>query len=129
LTQHIRALVVDDQPRARKSIKTLLATWSEVGQIREAANGREAIRLIEESQPDVVLMDVRMPEMDGIEATRLIKARWPQVKVIVLSMYPDYAADALEAKADIFFSKGMPPEELLSTLVAVTASVKKEESL
>jgi len=127
LTQHIRVLVVDDQPRARKSIKTLVATWREVGQIREAANGREAIRLIEESQPDVVLMDVRMPEMDGIEATRLIKARWPQVKVIVLSMYPDYATDALGAKADTFFSKGMPPEDLLATLAAITVGVKKEE--
>jgi len=80
LTQHIRVLVVDDQPRARKSIKTLLATWPDAGHVREAANGREAIRLVEESQPDVVLMDVRMPEMDGIEATRLIKARWPQVR-------------------------------------------------
>lgn len=126
MTKHIRVLVVDDQPRARKSIKTLLATWSDAGHVREAANGREAVRLVEESQPDVVLMDVRMPEMDGIEATRLIKARWPQVKVIVLSMYPDYAADALEAKADTFFSKGMPPEELLATLAAITASVKKE---
>jgi len=126
LTRHIRVLVVDDQPRARKSIKTLLATWPDAGHVREAANGREAIRLVEESQPDVVLMDVRMPEMDGIEATRLIKARWPQVKVIVLSMYPDYASDALEAKADSFFSKGMPPEELLATLAAVTANPKKE---
>jgi DNA-binding NarL/FixJ family response regulator len=121
LTKHIRVLVVDDQPRARKSIKTLLATWVDAGQVREAANGREAVRLVEESQPDGVLMDVRMPEMDGIEATRLIKARWPQIKVIVLSMYPDYTADALEAKADAFFSKGMPPNELPSTLAAVTA--------
>ena len=128
MTKHIQVLVVDDQPRARKSLKTLLATWPLALDVREAANGREAIRLVEESRPDVVLMDVRMPEMDGIEATRLIKARWPQVKVIVLSMYPDYAADALEAKADTFFSKGMPPQELLATLAAITGSVKKEES-
>ena len=128
MTKH-KVLVVDDQPRARKSIKTLLTTWSEVGQIQEAANGREAIRLTEESQPDIVLMDVRMPDMDGIEATRLIKARWPQIKVIVLSMYPDYAADALEAEADVFLNKGTPPEELLSTLAAVTTGVKKEESI
>jgi len=128
VTRLIKALVADDQPRARKSIKTLLATWPEIGQVREAANGREAIGLVEESRPDVVLMDVRMPEMDGIEATRLIKARWPQVKVIVLSMYPDYATDVLEAGADAFLTKGTPPEELLSTLAAVTASVKKEES-
>lgn len=127
MTKHIRVLVVDDQPRARKSLKTLLATWPPVLDVREAADGREAIRLVEESRPDVVLMDVRMPELDGIEATRLIKARWPQVKVIVLSMYPDYAADALEARADAFLNKGMPPEELLATLAAVTAGVKKEE--
>jgi YesN/AraC family two-component response regulator len=128
VTKHIQVLVVDDQPRARKSLKTLLATWPLALDVREAANGREAIRLVEESRPDVVLMDVRMPEMDGIEATRLIKARWPQVKVIVLSMYPDYVTDALEAKADTFFSKGMPPQELLATLAAITGSVKKEES-
>ena len=128
MTKHIQVLVVDDQPRARKSLKTLLATWPLALDVREAANGREAIRLVEESRPDVVLMDVRMPEMDGIEATRLIKARWPQVKVIVLSMYPDYVTDALEAKADTFFSKGMPPQELLATLAAITGSVKKEES-
>jgi DNA-binding NarL/FixJ family response regulator len=126
---------VDDQPRARKSIRALLATWPEAGQVREAANGREALRLVEEFRPDVVLMDVRMPDtlacgasVDGIEATRLIKARWPQVKVIMISMYPDYAADALEAGADAFFSKGTPPDELLVTLAAVTASAKKEES-
>ena len=120
-------LVVDDQPRARKSIKTLLATWPEAGQVREAADGREAVRLMEESQPDVVLMDALMPKTNGIEATRLIKARWPQVKVIVLSMYPDYAADALEAGADAFFGKGTPPDQLLATLVAVVAGTKKGE--
>lgn len=124
----LKVLVVDDQPRARKSIEALLATWPLAGQVREAANGREAVRLVEESQPDVVLMDVRMPELNGIEATRLIKARWPQVKVIVLSMYPEYAADALEAKADTFFSKGAPPEELLATLTAVTATPSFLES-
>ncbi len=127
MTQHIRVLVVDDQPRARNSIKTLLATWPETREVREAANGREAVCLAEESQPDVVLMDVRMPDMDGIEATRLIKVRWPQIKVIVISMYPDYAADALEAGADAFFSKGTPPDQLLVTLAEVVASTKKGE--
>ncbi len=127
MTKQIKVLVVDDQPRARKSLKTLLATWPPALDVREAANGREAIRLVEESQPDVVLMDVRMPDMDGIEATRLIKVRWPQIKVIVLSMYPDYAADALEAGADAFFSKGTPPDQLLVTLAEVVASTKKGE--
>ncbi len=116
---HMQILIVDDQPRARQSLKALLATWPQVEEIREAANGQEAMRLVEESRPDVVLMDVRMPEMDGLEATRLIKARWPQVKVIVLSMYADYMADALAAGADAFVSKGEPPDRLLATLASV----------
>ena len=119
MARHMQILIVDDQPRARQSLKALLATWPQVKEIREAANGQEAVHLVEESQPDVVLMDVRMPEMDGVEATRLIKARWPQVKVIVLSMYADYMADALAAGADAFVSKGEPPERLLATLAAV----------
>lgn len=115
----MQILIVDDQPRARQSLKALLVTWPQVKEIREAANGQGAMHLIEESRPDVVLMDVRMPEMDGVEATCLIKARWPQVKVIVLSMYADYMADALAAGADTFVSKGEPPERLLATLAAV----------
>jgi len=116
---HMQILIVDDQPRARQSLKALLATWPQVKEIREAANGQEAVRLVEESRPDVVLMDARMPEMDGLEATWLIKARWPQVKVIVLSMYADYRTDALAAGADAFVSKGEPPDRLLATLAAV----------
>lgn len=116
---HMQILIVDDQPRARQSLKALLTTWPQVKEIREAATGQEAIHLVEESQPDLVLMDVRMPEMDGVEATRHIKARWPQVKIIVLSMYADYMADALAAGADAFVSKGEPPDRLLATLAAV----------
>jgi len=116
---HMQILIVNDQPRARQSLRALLATWPQVKEIREAANGQEAVRLVEESRPDVVLMDARMPEMDGLEATWLIKARWPQVKVIVLSMYADYRTDALAAGADAFVSKGEPPDRLLATLAAV----------
>ena len=67
--EHMRVLVVDDQPRARQSLKALLATWPQAQEIREAANGKQAVALVEEFQPDVVLMDVRMPEMDGLEDT------------------------------------------------------------
>ncbi len=115
----IRVLVVDDQPRARQSLKALLATYPTIAEVREAANGREALRRIEESQPDVVLMDVLMPELDGLEATRQIKARWREVKVIVLSMHGEYASGAQAAGADDFVSKGEPPARLLAALAAV----------
>jgi DNA-binding NarL/FixJ family response regulator len=112
-------LVVDDQPRARKSLKALLATWPQVGDIREASNGREALRWVEELQPDLVLMDVRMPGMDGLEATAQIKAQWPQLKVLLLSMYAEHRSEALAAGADAFVSKEQAPEKLLDILAGV----------
>jgi DNA-binding NarL/FixJ family response regulator len=115
----IRVLIVDDQPRARKSLKALLSTSSQVGEMREAGNGREAMQLVAELQPDVVLMDVRMPEVDGLQATVQIKALWPQVKVIVLSMHLEYRDEALAAGADAFIGKGEAPETLLDLLSAV----------
>ena len=97
----------------------MLSTWTRAAEIREASNGREAVRLVEELPPDLVLMDVRMPEMDGLEATRQIKARWPQVKVIVLSMYIEHGDEALAAGADAFVGKGEAPERLLHVVSAV----------
>ena len=116
MTQGVRVLVVDDQPRARQSLKALLATWPIIETIREAANGKEALALVEESPPDLALIDIRMPEMDGLEATRRIKAKWPQVKIIVLSVYTEHAAEALAAGADAFVCKCEPPEALLNAL-------------
>ncbi len=120
MTELIQALIVDDQPRARQSLKALLATCAQIGQVNEAANGQEAVRCVKESQPDVVLMDVRMPEMDGLEATRQIKAQWQDVKVVMLSMYGEYADEARAAGADAFVTKGESAERLLATINAVT---------
>jgi DNA-binding NarL/FixJ family response regulator len=119
IVEPIRVLIVDDQPRARKSLKALLSTWPWVGEMHEGCNGREAVQLVEELQPDVVLMDVRMPEGDGLEATLQIKAVWPQVKVILLSIYAEYRGEALDAGADAFVGKGDAPRELLDLLSAV----------
>jgi DNA-binding NarL/FixJ family response regulator len=115
----MEVLIVDDQPRARQSLRALLATWPPVQGVREAMNGREALCLMESTQPDLVIMDVRMPEMDGLAATRLIKTRWPSVRVVVLSMYGEYVDEALAAGADAFVTKGEPPNQLLARLEAV----------
>ncbi len=117
----IRVLVVDDQVRARQSLTAVVKTWLHIDQVSEAETGEEAIRRVEESIPDVVLMDARMPVMDGITATRLIKNRWPQIRVIVLSLYSEYRQEALAAGADMFFSKADPAENLLTKLASITA--------
>ena len=121
MTHHIQILIVDDQPRARQSLRALLSTWPAAAEIREAVDGHEAIRLVQEQRPDIVLMDVRMPGMDGLQATQRIKARWPQIKIIVLTLYCEYEAEALAAGADIFSSKGEPPERLLAALAVLAA--------
>lgn len=112
----MRVLIVDDQKRTRQSLHLLLKTIHSLSEIREAADGLEAVRLAEEMQPDVILMDAQMPEMDGIQATSIIKKRWPLIRVIVLSMYPEYRGDALAAGADKFISKGDPPQDLVSSI-------------
>lgn len=117
----MQILIADDQPRARQSLKALLATWPTVDWVREACNGQEAVLSVAEATPDVVVMDARMPDMDGLQATRVIKQRWPQVMVVVWSMYPEYEAEARLAGADAFVAKGEPPLQLLARIAAVMA--------
>jgi CheY-like chemotaxis protein len=118
MVKTLRILIVDDQQSARRSLKALLATRFQLADTCEAANGMEAVRCVEECKPDVVLMDARMPEMDGIEATRIIKTKSEHTPVIVLSMYLEYQEVALAAGADAFISKGDPPEQLLEALAS-----------
>ena len=112
----MRFLIVDDTSRARQSMKALLEVWYPLEEVREAKNGAEAVQLVDDFRPDVILMDARMPKMGGLEATRLIKAKWPEIKIIVLSVFMDYQVLALEAGADAFVSKSDSPEKLLETL-------------
>jgi CheY-like chemotaxis protein len=115
----MRFLIVDDTVRARQSMKALLEVWHPHEELREAANGTEAVQLAEEFQPDIILMDARMPGMGGLEATRLIKSKWPQIKIIILSVFMDYQPRALAAGADGFLSKSDPPESLRKMLAEV----------
>lgn len=123
MTQPIRVLIADDSSRARDGLRALLVIWPEVEVVGEAVNGEEAVRLVAECQPDVVLMDLQMPVLDGVQATLLIKQRWPAITVIALTMYGAEQAAALEAGVDAFVVKGSAPNRLLSVMgVATSAS-------
>lgn len=110
-------LIVEDRPQAREGLKALLTTAPSVQVVGEAADGREAILRITELQPDVVLMDASMPVMDGLEATRLVKTQWPQIRVVVLTVHTALRAAALAAGADAFLVKGCPAGELLAAIM------------
>jgi two-component system, NarL family, response regulator DesR len=111
-----RILVVDDNACSRDGLCALLATLPDLEIVGTAANGADAVRLTEQWQPDVVLMDARMPVMDGLEATRQIKAHFPHVKVIVMSMSAAYRSAAEAAGADLFLVKGSPSEDLVAAV-------------
>jgi DNA-binding NarL/FixJ family response regulator len=85
--------------------------------VGEARDGEEAIRLMEIYQPEVVVIDVCMPEMSGVEATRLIKEKWPGVKVVMLTMYSEQRQAALDAGVDIFLNKGCVAEKLFDAIL------------
>ena len=119
MERRIRVVIADDSARARNGLRAMLATWPECAVVGEAANGDEAIALVECLRPDVVLMDARMPGLDGAQATRIVKARWPGVAVIGLSMSPGERAAMLAAGADAFFAKAEPIEGLLRALSAI----------
>ncbi|MFD8508743.1 response regulator [Streptomyces sp. NPDC003631] len=114
-------LVVDDQPLQRYGFRMLLDSVPETEVVGEAAHGAEAVRKTAELRPDVVLMDVRMPGMDGIEATRRIAAQGDRSRVLVLTTFDldEYVHAALRAGASGFLLKDARPEELLAGIRAV----------
>ncbi|MET8955540.1 response regulator [Streptomyces sp. NPDC004393] len=114
-------LIVDDQPLQRYGFRMLLDSVPETEVVGEAAHGAEAVRQAAELRPDVVLMDVRMPGMDGIEATRRIVAAGDRSRVLVLTTFDidEYVYAALRAGASGFLLKDARPEELLAGIRAV----------
>ncbi|MEU0050374.1 response regulator transcription factor [Streptomyces sp. NPDC006184] len=116
-------LIVDDQPLQRYGFRVLLDSIPETEVVGEAAHGAEAVRRTAELRPDVVLMDVRMPGMDGIEATRRITAAGGRSRVLVLTTFDldEYVHAALRAGASGFLLKDARPEELLAGIRAVAA--------
>lgn len=114
----IRVLIVDDQELIRQSLKIVLNVSAGIEVVDTAASGAEALKSVAALRPDVVLMDIRMPEMDGVEATRLIKERYPQTKVIVLTTFDDdeYVFGALKNGASGYLLKGSGISELAEAI-------------
>jgi DNA-binding NarL/FixJ family response regulator len=114
----IRILLVDDQSLIRRGLKALLESDDAFQVVGEGENGRDAVRLVEQLQPDVVLMDIQMPQVDGIVGTREISQRFPNVRVLVLTTFPNpqYVSEAMSVGASGYLLKNTPFEELSQAL-------------
>jgi DNA-binding NarL/FixJ family response regulator len=114
----IRILLVDDQDLIRRGMKALLKSDADLEIVGEANNGEAAVAQVEQLKPDLVLMDVRMPGMDGVAATRIICQRFPHTRVLVLTTFDDqtYVRQALEAGAAGYLLKDTPFEELTQAI-------------
>ena len=119
----IRVLVVDDQSMVRAGFRLLLADEPDIEVVADASNGLEAIAQAARFHPHVILMDIRMPELDGLEATRRILAADPAARVLILTTFDldDYVYEALRAGASGFVLKDDPPEQLIAAVHTIAA--------
>jgi DNA-binding NarL/FixJ family response regulator len=119
----IRVLVADDQSMIRAGFRLLLAREPDIDVVAEASNGVEAVQQAARFSPTVVLMDIRMPELDGIQATRQILAADPAARILILTTFDldEYVYEALQAGASGFVLKDDPPEQLIAALRTVAA--------
>ena len=126
----IRVLAVDDHPLLREGIAALIGSEEDMELIGEASNGREALDLFRKYQPDITLMDLQMPEMNGIDAIGAIRGEFPEARIIVLTTHPGdvQVSRALKAGARAYLMKGELRKELLETIRAVHAGQKRLSS-
>ncbi len=114
----IRVVIADDQELIRQSLSFVLDAQNDITMAGTAANGKEAIELVRSERPDVVLLDIRMPEVDGVECTRIIKSAYPQMKIIILTTFDDdeYVFNALRYGASGYLLKGASVTELANAV-------------
>ncbi len=114
----IRVLIVDDHSMVRAGLATFIRIKADLELIGEGRNGQDALRLCEQLQPDVVLMDLVMPRMDGVEATRAIRERWPQIQIIALTSFKqkEMVQEALQAGAISYLLKDVSVDELADAI-------------
>ena len=119
----VRVLLVDDAELVRRGFSLILQAEEDLEVVGQAGDGREAVEQVAQLQPDVVLMDIQMPVVDGLEATRRIVAEHPDVRVIILTTFErdDYLFEALKAKASGFLLKNTSPEDLVRAVRAVSS--------
>ena len=121
MADQLRVLIADDHTIVRSGVRLLLEAEPDFLVVGEALNGKEALAMAESLQPDVILMDITMPVVDGLEATRRIKARWPDIKVLVLTMHrsEEYFFEMLKAGASGYILKGAETGDLIHAVRVV----------
>lgn len=114
----IGVVVVDDHESVRSSISRIVSLQEDMTILGEAPDGRSALEVVARTQPDLVLVDIRMPEMDGLELIRILRSNYPHLKIVALSAHEDelYVSEALKHGADTYVLKGVPLKELLNTI-------------
>ncbi len=121
MSERIRVLIADDHTIVRSGVRLLLEAEPDIEVVGEALDGQQALTLAETLRPDVILMDIAMPGMDGLEATRKIIALWPDIRVLVLTMHrtDDYFFEMLKAGASGYVLKGAQTDELINAIRVV----------
>lgn len=122
LPSPIRVALVDDHSLVRDGIKALLSVMADLEVVGEAENGADAIDMIGRCQPDLVLVDIGLKDMNGLELTRLLRNRYPELKVLVLSMYDnhEYVSESVRAGASGYVLKNSPSREIIAAIDAIT---------
>lgn len=117
----IKVLIADDQELIRQSLQIVLSSKQDIEVSDVAANGQEVIQCIRKNKPDIILMDIRMPKMDGVQCTKIIKENYPQIKIIILTTFDDdeYVFNALKYGASGYLLKGVSMDELSDAIRTV----------
>ena len=121
----IRVLIIDDSPVAIDGLRSILQTYRGVEVVGDAANGSEGIAKAKELRPSLILMDAQMPDIDGVEATRRIKGRFPDIKVLFMAVHATHVDAALDAGADGYLMKDSGREEFVQAIRRLAMADRK----